>query len=56
MAMMERAFSMFTPFYRPGGDPGPGGAPSFDPRPDEMAELRAEVSRLRQELADAKKR
>jgi polyhydroxyalkanoate synthesis repressor PhaR len=51
MAMMERAFSMFSPFYRPGGDPGPGGAPA-----DEVAELRSEVARLRQELADAKKR
>lgn len=55
MAMMERAFSMFSPFYRPGGDPGPGGAPA-DTRADELAELRSEIARLRQELADAKKR
>ncbi|HEY1934302.1 MAG TPA: polyhydroxyalkanoate synthesis repressor PhaR [Acetobacteraceae bacterium] len=51
MAMMERAFSMFSPFYRPGGDPGPGGAPA-----DELSELRSEVARLRAELADTKKR
>jgi polyhydroxyalkanoate synthesis repressor PhaR len=55
MAMMERAFSMFSPFYRPGGDPGPGGMPS-DAKSDELAELRSEVARLRQELAEAKKR
>jgi len=48
MAMMERAFSLFTPFYRPTGE---GGAP-----PDEISALREEVARLRQELADAKKR
>lgn len=55
LAMMERAFSMFSPFYRPGGDPGPGGTPS-DAKTDEVAELRLEIARLRQELADAKKR
>jgi polyhydroxyalkanoate synthesis repressor PhaR len=55
MAMMERAFSMFSPFYRPSGEPGPDGTPT-DARADEIAELRAEVARLRQELAEAKKR
>lgn len=55
MAMMERAFSMFSPFYRPSGEPGPDGPPS-DARADEIAELRAELARLRQELAEAKKR
>jgi len=55
IAMMERAFSMFSPFYRPTGEPGPGGTPS-DARSDEIAELRAEIARLRQELAEAKKR
>jgi polyhydroxyalkanoate synthesis repressor PhaR len=55
MAMMERAFSLFTPFYKPtgenGGGPGPSGAPV-----DEVSMLRAEVERLRQELAEAKKK
>ena len=49
MAIMERAFSMFSPFKAgetssPAG--GGGGAP-----PDENAMLRAEVERLRHELA-----
>ena len=52
MAMMERAFSLFTPFYRP-GDPGPGGAPRSDA--DEIAALRVEVERLRRELVEAKR-
>ena len=47
MAMMERAFSLFTPFYR-GGEGGEGA------QQPEVAELRAEVERLRQELAAAK--
>jgi polyhydroxyalkanoate synthesis repressor PhaR len=53
MAMIDRAWSMFTPF-KPGSDAG-------TPPPDEMgretAELRAEVERLRRELAakDGKK-
>ena len=55
MAMMERAFSMFSPFYRPGGEAGPSGTTS-DARSDEIAEMRAEIARLRQELAEAKKR
>jgi polyhydroxyalkanoate synthesis repressor PhaR len=54
MAMMERAFSLFTPFYRPTGEM-PGGAPSMDDQPaDEVASLQAEVERLRQELAAAR--
>ncbi len=48
IAMMERAFSLFTPFYRP-QESG-----SEEPR-DEVAVLKAEVERLRKELADAKK-
>ena len=50
MAMMERAFSLFTPFYR--------GAPGQDVEPPspEIAALRAEVEALRQELAAAKAR
>jgi len=57
MAMMERAFSLFTPFYRP-GEPGgantPGPSGMGDPpqvSQQEIAALRAEVERLRRELA-----
>jgi polyhydroxyalkanoate synthesis repressor PhaR len=50
MAMMERAFSLFTPFYR-----GATGQDIEAPSP-EIAALRAEVEALRQELAAAKSR
>jgi polyhydroxyalkanoate synthesis repressor PhaR len=50
MAMMERAFSMFTPFYR-GGAADPG-AP---PQTQEVAALRAEVESLRRQLEEATK-
>ena len=53
MAMMERAFSLFTPFYKPTGDL-PGGRPAGDEPADEVAALQAEVEWLRQELAAAK--
>jgi polyhydroxyalkanoate synthesis repressor PhaR len=47
MAMMERAFSLFTPFYR--------GADAAGPNPaQEIATLRAEVESLRQQLEEAK--
>lgn len=49
IAMMERAFSLFTPFYRPHD------STSEEPR-DEVSMLKAEVERLRKELAEAKKR
>ena len=46
MAMIDRAWSMFTPF-KPGSEPGgPSGAPQ-----DETAVLRQEIERLRRELA-----
>ena len=47
MAMMERAFSLFTPFYRGAetGDAGQG---------QEVAALRAEVENLRRQLEEAK--
>src|ERR1700727_2903678 len=57
MAIMERAFSMFTPFYR-GGEAGDGN-PSHDPRGQpgdspEVAQLRAEVESLHRQLEAAK--
>jgi polyhydroxyalkanoate synthesis repressor PhaR len=51
MAMMERAFSMFTPFYR--------GTEPTNPSDEHQAEieaLRSEIERLRKELAAAKAR
>jgi polyhydroxyalkanoate synthesis repressor PhaR len=67
MAIMERAFSMFTPFYRgaetgdsgppattPHGTPtGPGQAASPAQAP-ELAQLRAEVESLRRQLEATK--
>jgi polyhydroxyalkanoate synthesis repressor PhaR len=53
MAMMERAFSLFTPFYRPTGEMPPA-RPAGEEPADEVAVLHAEVERLRQELAAAK--
>ena len=50
MAMMERAMSLFTPFYRPEG----GGPADSDPAMAEMEALREEVRKLRAELAAAK--
>jgi polyhydroxyalkanoate synthesis regulator protein len=51
MAMMERAFSLFTPFYR-GGE---AGATQQEPAPaQEIAALRAEVESLRRQLEEAK--
>jgi polyhydroxyalkanoate synthesis repressor PhaR len=48
MAMMERAFSLFTPFYR-GQDAGAPPAQS-----EEIAALRAEVELLRRQLEEAR--
>jgi len=55
MAMMERAFSLFTPFYRMPGDTAGARPPAAEAAPvgDEIAALRAEVERLRRELAAA---
>jgi hypothetical protein len=47
MAMMERAFSLFTPFYR-GAESGEAGPAQ------EIAALRAEVESLRRQLEDVK--
>jgi len=55
VAMMERAFSLFTPFYR-GAETGdtsqtPDGKPG---QAQEIALLRAEVENLRRQLEEAK--
>ena len=54
MAMIDRAFSMFTPFK---GGTEPGAGPPVDAAERENAVLRQEVERLRRELAakDVKK-
>jgi len=53
LAMMERAMSLFSPFYRPAAQETPPGAPAETPSGSdvELASLRAEVVKLRQELA-----
>jgi polyhydroxyalkanoate synthesis repressor PhaR len=61
VAMMERALSFFTPFYRPTGEAPPARAseetsarsPRDPASSEEVASLRAEVERLRHELAEA---
>ncbi|PPQ34456.1 polyhydroxyalkanoate synthesis repressor PhaR [Rhodopila globiformis] len=50
MAMMERAFTMFSPFYRP-----PESAHPSEAGLSEIEALRAENERLRRELEAAKK-
>jgi polyhydroxyalkanoate synthesis repressor PhaR len=52
MAIMERAMSLFTPFYR-GGEAGDAGAPRDTQQ--ELAALRAEVENLRRQLEAAQK-
>lgn len=54
MAMMERAFSLFTPFYRGQDSSGSPPAAAEDTK-DEVAMLKAEVDRLKKELIEAKK-
>jgi polyhydroxyalkanoate synthesis repressor PhaR len=65
MAIMERAFSMFTPFYRgaesgaadpvAGAPPQANAGPAPSPAPSaEIAELRAEVENLRRQLEATK--
>ncbi len=56
IAMMERAMSVWTPFYRPphatpGATPGAAG-PASDHAAEEIAALRAEVEALRTQLAE----
>src|SRR5579862_4021479 len=50
MAMMERAFSLFTPFYRASDQSG------AEQASQEIANLRAEVEALRRELESARAR
>jgi polyhydroxyalkanoate synthesis repressor PhaR len=50
MAMMERAFSLFTPFYR-----GTEATNASDAPESEIEALRSEVARLRKELENAQK-
>jgi polyhydroxyalkanoate synthesis repressor PhaR len=54
LAMMERAMSLFAPFYRPPGSATESAAPEAE-KPgtaEEMAALRAEVASLRNQLAE----
>lgn len=52
VAMMERAMSLFTPFYRPNEqETGSGAAQAADPAAEEIAALRREVQELRAQLA-----
>jgi polyhydroxyalkanoate synthesis repressor PhaR len=55
MAMMERAFSLFAPFYRAGGQTGD--APPTTPQEEaaQLAALKAELEKLRAELEKAAK-
>ncbi len=51
MAMMERAMSLFTPFYQTDPKAGPPTGDVPQEYQEEIAALRAEVERLQQELA-----
>ncbi|HUC19455.1 MAG TPA: polyhydroxyalkanoate synthesis repressor PhaR [Acetobacteraceae bacterium] len=51
---MERAMTLFTPFYRPPGGEMPAASPAPDLAEEEIEALRAEVASLRQQLAEAR--
>lgn len=53
MAMMERAMSLFTPFYRPAEAAGDASAEPTSS--EELQALREEVAQLRRALAEQKK-
>lgn len=56
VAMMERAMSLFTPFYRPSDGPE-SAAPSTPSAPvDEVTALREEVTKLKAELAEQRRK
>lgn len=56
MAMMERAMTLFSPFYRPpeGVPPEPGAPPAPPAQPPEVTALMAEVEHLRRALEAAR--
>jgi polyhydroxyalkanoate synthesis repressor PhaR len=54
MAMMERAISLWSPFYRPPGEGGGPIASEPDPMREEVTVLRAEIDALRRQLAEAR--
>lgn len=56
IAMMERAMSLWSPFYRPpaGPDADPSEPQSGAPGEEEIVTLRAEVEQLRRQLAEAR--
>jgi polyhydroxyalkanoate synthesis repressor PhaR len=51
---MERAMTLFTPFYRPPGTGAPEESAASDRAEDEIRALRAEVANLRRQLADTR--
>ncbi len=51
MAMMERAMTLFTPFYHDGGSATPAETEIPNEYQEEILSLRAEVERLQQQLA-----
>ncbi len=55
LAMMERAMTLFTPFYREGEAKGDA-APELSEQQEEIYSLRAEVERLQQQLAALRQR
>lgn len=52
---MERAMTLFTPFYRAPGSATPDAARETEQAEQEVERLRAEVAELRRQLADARK-
>ncbi len=54
MAMMERALSLFSPFYRPTQEPS--AEAGSEVAPQEVDALRAEVAALRRELEEARRK
>jgi polyhydroxyalkanoate synthesis repressor PhaR len=55
MAMMERAFSLFAPFYRPNGQGADATPATAQDEAAQLAALKAELEKLRAELEKASK-